>query len=206
MRPRLLQATPEVTEHADDSALAFDLQSGRPEAARLLVERYQSLLLGVCSRMLGHRHDAEDVVQETFVRALRSIGGFERGKPLRPWLIGIAVNRCRTWKSRQRLPVGGPALLEAHPDRHPAIQDPDDLAGALQNALGRLRPEYRAVFVLYHEQGLSYDEIAVSVARPVGTVKTWLHRARAQLAADLTRSGHVPPEQRPPSASGESHS
>jgi RNA polymerase sigma-70 factor (ECF subfamily) len=188
----VLQATSAPHEPGDDATLAQDLRSGRQEAARRLVERYEGLLIGVCSRLLGHRQDAEDVVQETFVRALRGIGRFDPARPLRPWLIGIAVNRCRTWRSRSRRRVVAYGLLDDHADRRAAVPDPDDLAGALEVALARLRSEYRAVFVLYHERGLPYEEIAASLDRPVGTIKTWLHRARAQLAADLARGGHAP--------------
>ena len=63
-------------------------------------------------------------------------------------------------------------------DPRGGMADPDDLAGELERALAGLRPEYRLVFVLFHSQHLSYDEIALVVTRPVGTVKTWLHRAR----------------------------
>jgi len=59
----------------------------------------------------------------------------------------------------------------------------------LERGLRELRPEYRLVFVLFHEQNLTYEEIAQAVSRPIGTVKTWLHRARAQLAEDLSRRG-----------------
>jgi RNA polymerase sigma-70 factor (ECF subfamily) len=69
------------------------------------------------------------------------------------------------------------------------VSDPDDLAGELERALNDLRPEYRLVFVLFHEQNLMYDEIAQAIARPVGTVKTWLHRARAQMAESLSQRG-----------------
>src|SRR5205823_14089239 len=74
-------------------------------------------------------------------------------------------------------------------DPRPGVADPDDLGGELAQAIDRLRPEYRLVFLLYHEQNLSYEEIAQSVQRPVGTVKTWLHRARAELAEYLARRG-----------------
>jgi RNA polymerase sigma-70 factor (ECF subfamily) len=193
---RATEATPAPPEIGDDASLALALQAGRHDAARLFVERYETLLLGVCSRLLGHRQDAEDVVQETFLRALRAIGRFDRSKPLRPWLIGIAVNRCRTWRARagrRAVPLG---LLDDHPDRRSAPHDPDDLTGALDAAVARLRPEYRTVFVLYHERGLPYEEIAASLGRPVGTIKTWLHRSRAELAADLARGGHQPLAQR----------
>jgi RNA polymerase sigma-70 factor (ECF subfamily) len=173
----------------DDRALVDALQAGDPQAPRLLVERFQGPLLGLCLRMMGHRQDAEDVVQEALVRALRGVGGFDRDRPLRPWLLGIAANRCRTALGRRGRRRGSPEALETCADHRPGLADPDDLAGALEAALGRLREEYRVVFVLYHEQGLPYEEIAQAIQRPIGTVKTWLHRARAELAEDLARRG-----------------
>jgi RNA polymerase sigma-70 factor (ECF subfamily) len=65
------------------------------------------------------------------------------------------------------------------------------LAGEIQIALQTLRVEYRTVFVLYHEQGLAYDDIATAVGKPVGTVKTWLHRARQEMLEYLQRRGMV---------------
>ncbi len=175
----------------DDPALVEALQVGDPQAPRLLIERYQGVVFGLCYRMLSHRQDAEDVAQETFLRALRAIAGFDPTRPIRPWLLEIAANRCRTTLARR---ARRPALSSAEPiedqvDPRPGLADPDDLAGELERGLQGLRPDYRMVFVLFHEQNLSYEEIAQTVARPVGTVKTWLHRARAQLAEDLSRRG-----------------
>jgi RNA polymerase sigma-70 factor (ECF subfamily) len=173
----------------DDRALVEALRSRDPHAARLLVERFQGVVFALCFRMMNHRHDAEDVAQDTFVRALRGIHGFDADRPLRPWLLGIAANRCRTaLAKRGRRPVPAEAV-EEYVDPRPGLSDPDDLSGELARALERLRPEYRAVFTLFHEQNLAYEEIARSIARPVGTVKTWLHRARAELAEHLSRRG-----------------
>ena len=80
----------------DDPALVEAIRSGDPQATRLLVERYHGVVFGLCCRMLNHRHDAEDVTQETFLRALRAIFGFDSARPIRPWLLEIAANRCRT--------------------------------------------------------------------------------------------------------------
>jgi RNA polymerase sigma factor (sigma-70 family) len=175
----------------DDPALVEALRSGDPQAPRLLVERFQGVVFGLCYRMLCHRQDAEDVAQETFIRAIRGMAGFDAARPIRPWLLEIAANRCRTALSRRsRLPalaLADPADDLADPRGGPA--DPDDLAGVLERALAELRPEYRLVFVLFHEQNLSYEEIARAVRRPVGTVKTWLHRARGELADELGRRG-----------------
>lgn len=173
----------------DDRRLIDDVQSGRPDAPGRFIDRYQGSVLALCLRMLGHRQDAEDVAQETFLRAFRSLAGFDGNRPLRPWLLGIAANRCRTALVKR---ARRPGLLETtadQPDPRPALADPDDLAGELQRALARLRPEYRAVFVLYHDQNLSYEDISAALDRPVGTIKTWLHRARAELATDLARRG-----------------
>ncbi len=175
----------------DDPALVEALRSGDPQAPRLLVERFQGVVFGLCYRMMNHQQDAEDVAQETFVRALRSMARFDARRPIRPWLLGIAANRCRTALARRsRRPTLAPAESVAdRADPRAAVADPDDLAGELERALSCLRPEYRLVFVLFHEQNLMYEEIAKVISRPVGTVKTWLHRARAQLAEDLSRRG-----------------
>jgi RNA polymerase sigma-70 factor (ECF subfamily) len=175
----------------DDPALVEALQSGDPEAPRLLVERYQGIIFGLCYRMMSHRQDAEDVAQETFLRAFRAILGFDADRPLRPWLLEIAANRCRTSLARRaRRPRSVTAApLEDQVDPRLVPADPDDLIGELERGIGGLRPDYRLVFVLFHEQNLSYEEIARAISRPVGTIKTWLHRARAQLAHDLSRRG-----------------
>ena len=174
----------------DDRSLVEALRAGDSEAPRLLIERYQGVVFGLCYRMMNHRQDAEDVAQETFVRALRGMGGFDASRLLRPWLLEIAANRCRTALARRsrRYTVGLAGPAEEVADHRAGPSDPDDLAGELERALGELRPEYRLVFVLYHEQNLSYDEIAQSVSRPVGTVKTWLHRAGANSPSGCRRS------------------
>jgi RNA polymerase sigma-70 factor (ECF subfamily) len=175
----------------DDPALVEALRSGDLQAPRLLIERYQAVVFGLCYRMMNHQQDAEDVAQEAFVRALRAMGGFDAARPIRPWLLEIAANRCRTAlarRARARMQTLNETAEQVSDPRAGPV-DPDDLAGELERALNGLRPEYRLVFVLFHEQNLSYEEIARAVARPIGTVKTWLHRARAQLAEDLGRHG-----------------
>lgn len=175
----------------DDSLLVEAIRAGDPQAPRELVARFQGVVFGLCHRMLDHRHDAEDAAQETFDRAFRGIVGFDASRPIRPWLLEIAANRCRTAlasRARRPIPVGlGESFDVADRRREPA--DSLDLAGELDLAINRLRPEYRLVFTLYHEQNLSYDEVARAVGRPVGTVKTWLHRARAELAGWLAERG-----------------
>ena len=175
----------------DDPTLVDALQAGDPQAPRLLIEQYQGVIFGLCYRMMSHRQDAEDIVQETFLRALRAIAGFDSTRPLRPWLLEIAANRCRTALSRRArsIPMAQSESIVEPADPKAGQSEQDDLAGELERGLRELRPEYRMVFVLFHEQNLSYEEIAESISRPIGTVKTWLHRARAQLAEALSRRG-----------------
>ena len=173
----------------DDRAIVEAIRSGHPEAPSWFVAAHHGVVYGLCFRMMRHRQDAEDVVQETFFRALRAIDQFDVGRPVRPWLLGVAANRCRTaLVQRARRPTVGDLVDEA-PDHRPGLIDPDDLSAEVDRAMDRLRPGYRLVFCLYHEQGLTYEEIAEVMSRPVGTVKTWLHRARTKLAEDLSRRG-----------------
>ena len=173
----------------DDRALVNALRAGDAHAPRLMIERFQTIVFSLCLRMMSHRQDAEDVMQESFVRALRGLPGFNPERSFRPWLLGIAANRCRTALAKRVRRPGLSDSVEDQVDHRPGLNDPDDIAGEIERALGRLRPEYRLVFTLFHEQSLGYEEIAEAVKRPIGTVKTWLHRARAELAEDLSRRG-----------------
>jgi len=175
----------------DDNILVRRCLSGEVAATQAFIERFQADIFGLCFRMLHHRQDAEDVTQEVFLRIFRSLHRWDEVRPLRPWVIGIAINRCRTWISQRGK---RPELVEYLNDT-PARTTEDDsreLVQELTRALSELRPEYRMVFVLYHEQGRSYEEISQVVDRPVGTIKTWLHRARFELLADLRQRGMVP--------------
>ena len=171
---------------------------GQADAMRELVERFQPEVYGLCARLLGHRHDAEDVAQEVFLRVFRSLGRWDPSRPLRPWVLGITVNRCRTWIGKRGRAPATVDYLNDVPGK-PPDPPPSELAAAIRAQVDRLRPEYREVFVLFHEHGRSYEEIAEAVGRPVGTVKTWLHRTRVQLLVHLQTLGLAPGETASPS-------
>ena len=158
-----------------------------------MVDRFQSDVLGLCIRMLRHRQDAEDVTQEVFLRIFKSLHRWDSTRPLKPWIMGITVNRCRTWLTqRARRPELADYLQETVAEH--SADDLPELVQEIELALTQLRTDYRAVFVMFHHHELAYEEIADALSRPVGTIKTWLHRARAEVMHQLQRRGMVPCE------------
>jgi RNA polymerase sigma-70 factor (ECF subfamily) len=176
-----------------EAALVRRCLRGEAEAIKALVDQFQSEVFGLCVRLLNHRQDAEDVTQEVFLRIFRSLRRWDSSRPLKPWIIGITVNRCRTWLAqRARRPELADYLQDVAPA--PAADDSTELLSEIRAALQDLRPEYREAFILFHEQGQPYDVIAAALDRPVGTIKTWLHRARMEILDRLRRRGMVPTE------------
>jgi RNA polymerase sigma-70 factor (ECF subfamily) len=180
-----------LTVPLDDVSLVRRCLRGEDDAIAGLVGRFQAEVFGLCVRLLQHRHDAEDVTQEVFLRVFRSLRRWDSARPLRPWIMGIAVNRCRTWLTRRsRRPEPVDYLQDTVASR--AADDSSELLGEVRRAVADLRSEYRIVFTLFHEQGQPYEEIAVTLQRPVGTIKTWLHRARLEVLDQLRQRGMVP--------------
>jgi RNA polymerase sigma-70 factor (ECF subfamily) len=163
--------------------------AGRESAYHEFVERFQALVYGVSLRMLGDRHEAEDVSQEVFLRALRNLKQWDPTRPLRPWLLTITANRCRTLLQQRRQRPRATPFTQELPAPDPGTHDVGELQAQIQLALQTLRPDYRRVFLLFHEQACSYDEMSRLIGKPVGTVKTWLHRARAEMLEFLRRKG-----------------
>jgi RNA polymerase sigma-70 factor (ECF subfamily) len=166
--------------------------AGDQTAMLALVEQFRGQVFGLCYRMLGQRQDAEDAAQETFVRVLKNLHRWDPARDFRPWLLAIAGNRCRTaLAARRRRPRSEPSV-ELVADDAPSQQPADQLAEELRLALGRLRPEYRQAFLLFHQHELTYADIAQAMHVPLGTVKTWVHRARRELIEHLRQRGAIP--------------
>ena len=148
----------------DDHALVRRCLAGHADAMRGLVERFEPEVLGLSTRLLQHRQDAEDVAQEVFIRVFRSLKRWDASRPLRPWILGITVNRCRTWMAqRKKRPELSEYLQDSCGREDP--QDASELVNEICAAVNALREEYRAVFVMFHEQSLPYDEIALALDR-----------------------------------------
>ena len=185
----------------DDARLVERVVAGDGDAFRQLVERYQRPVYGLLVRMVRDPALAEDLAQETLIKAYRAIATFDRRRQFSSWLFKIAHNTAIDTLRRKRLPtvaletsagdrVDPLALLAMPESRSPEAQARGrDLAEALQEALMRLRPDYREAILLRFQQGLPYEEIAEILDLPLGTVKTHLHRARKQMATALRAAG-----------------
>jgi RNA polymerase sigma-70 factor, ECF subfamily len=179
----------EASELADDlRQVVHRCLAGDQGAMIDLVDRYQAAVFRFCYRMLGHRQDAEDAAQETFVRVLRSLSRWDSQRDFRPWLMTIAANRCRTMlAARKRRPVACSVEGNLCEDDCHDWHEADQLNEEIQLGLTRICPEHREAFVLFHEHDLSYQQIADILGCPLGTCKTWIYRARRQLAVWLQK-------------------
>ncbi len=183
----------------DDESLrgiAERLAIGRDSAFPELVAALEGNVFSGVVRLTGDRHDAEEITQEAFVRAFRALGRYDRDQVrdlrLRPWLWTIALNLCRN-RARDRSRRPATVTLDRQPEppgpdstEEAAIETVDD---AWQERLEALPAHVGTAVVLRHVVGLAYAEIAETVGRPVGTVKSDVHRGVARLRAMLIEEG-----------------
>jgi RNA polymerase sigma-70 factor, ECF subfamily len=177
-----------VESEPSDEALMAACRAGDLWAMDLLVARYFHRLSGFAFRLLGDRDAAEDVAQETLLRAYRRADRFRTDQRLSAWLLTIAANLCRNEvRRRSRRPEYG---VEAAPESEAAGSVEDLALQRLANeeasrALDRLSPEHRLTVVLFYYEGMSHPEIAKLCGCAVGTAKSRLHYALKQLRALL---------------------
>ena len=181
---------------ADDAALVRAACGGDEAAFTDIVQRYQRAVYRVAYGLTRSAEDADDLTQETFIRAHRALDTFRPDEPLYPWLSRIAVNLTYSlFRRRRRRPETPLEPLVEAGMQWAADDDPvEDVAGREQVAhirarFAELTAEHQAVLVLRVVQGLSYETIARTLRVPVGTVMSRLSRARAELKSRLEAHG-----------------
>jgi RNA polymerase sigma-70 factor (ECF subfamily) len=178
-----------------DQHLINECLAGRPEAFGTLVVRYQDRLYHTLRGMLGSTEDAYDATQDAFVHAFSRLETFRGQSAFYSWLFRIAVNAAvsRKRKSR-RAPASidaareqsGTEPIDVHPASEPShAMEVSENQRLVRAALAELSDEFRTVLVLKEMEDLKYEEIAEIVGCPVGTVRSRIHRARAELRDKL---------------------
>ena len=186
---------------AADQQVVVWAQDGDEAAFRELIRRYQRPIFSIIYRMVGDRELAEDLAQETFIKVLNAIDSYRPEHKFSSWIFKIANNAAIDHLRRRELETlsldGAPDAITAERQGATALQVRDraespldemearELGSQIERAIARLRPEYRSCIMLRHVEGRAYEEIAEILGLPLGTVKTYIHRARAELRAAL---------------------
>jgi RNA polymerase sigma-70 factor (ECF subfamily) len=186
---------------ATDQEVVLAARQGEEAAYRELLRRYERPIFSLLYRMVRDRELAEDLAQETFVKALNALDSYRPEFKFSSWIFKIANNAAIDQLRRRELNTlsidGSPnadtpeaieaTALQIGADQESPLEEvaARELGGAIERAIARLRPEYRACIMLRHVEGLAYEEIAQSLDLPLGTVKTYLHRARNELRGYL---------------------
>ena len=189
----------------DDASLVRRCLKDDPNAFRLLVEKYQAEVYGTALRIGRRPEDAEDLTQETFLRAFRALGRYDPTRPFGAWLHTIAARLCIDHHRRNRaklISLTQPEEGTSGEERTIDLEDPGDLpdevaarselAERLEALVAELPPDSRAAILLRHQQDLPYEEIARVLGVPLGTIKARIHRARIMLKEKLLAQGDIP--------------
>jgi RNA polymerase sigma-70 factor, ECF subfamily len=166
-----------------DATLVRRVLDGDPRAFTILVDRHLQPCLRFATRMLGGRHDAEDVTQEALLRAYRALATYDPAGSFRTWLFAILVNRCRTSLLQRSRYVR--RVVTDEDEMHNAVSGDDAAATELrieiERALGLLEPDQREAFLLKHVEQLGYDEMAAVTGAGVSALKMRVKRACERL-------------------------
>jgi len=184
-----------------DQDVVLRARAGQEAAYRELIRRYERPVFALLFRMVRDRELAEDLAQETFVKALNAIESYRPEFKFSSWIFKIANNAAIDHLRRRELDTlsldGSPHAETPEAMQATALQigarqespldtvEAKELGGAIEEAIGALRPEYRSCILLRHVEGRAYDEIAEILNLPLGTVKTYIHRARNELRQSL---------------------
>ncbi len=184
------------TDRTDQELVRLCLK-GQERAAHELVSRYQRPVFSFIYRMIRDRELAEDLAQDTFIRAFDNLRKYDPAYKFSSWLFKVGHNLTVDHIRRRELDTvsihGAPdavttdqqeatsVTLESEFEQPDELLEARELGSSIEEAIDRLRPEYRTAVMLRHVEGYSYDEIAEVMEIPLGTVKTYIHRARAEL-------------------------
>jgi RNA polymerase sigma-70 factor (ECF subfamily) len=178
---------------ATETSFIQRAQKGDHDAFATLVTEHQRYVYNLALRVVKDENEALDLVQETFVRAWTALPNFKGQSQFRTWLYRIVTNLCynRLPNLRRSLNDLGDDVMEDVPESDPAFDNPvqslesQELREYLNNAMNDLDEQYRLLITMRYQDELSYDEIASTLNLPLGTVKTGLFRAKAQLRLAL---------------------
>jgi RNA polymerase sigma-70 factor (ECF subfamily) len=184
-----------------DAEVVVLAQQGREPAFRELIRRYERPVLSLIYRMVRDSTVAEDLAQDTFIKVLNHLDKYRPEFKFSSWLFKIANNVAIDHLRRRQLDTvsmdGSPhasTVAEAEASSFELADQAEspldelasrELGAIIERAIGSLRPEYRNCIMLRHVEGRSYEEIAATLDLPLGTVKTYIHRARHQLREAL---------------------
>lgn len=184
----------EPDDNLSDADLVRGTQEGRSRCQAVLVNRHLRSIYALALRVTGNAADAEDVAQDTFVRAFERLAQYDPDYSFRNWLLKIATNlaisHLRSCRRRARLHHEfGPHQAS---DDEVVISDHDGEAARCRRFLDHLDDNQRTALVLFHFEELSYTQVAHVMGMPVNTVRTLIHRGRARLRELMTRTNPVP--------------
>jgi RNA polymerase sigma-70 factor (ECF subfamily) len=168
----------------DENIAALLARGSRTEAFETLLADHQDRVFRLCYSMLGDRAQAEDAAQESFLRIWKSLDRYRGESALGTWIFSITRNVCLTAIAKRRKTAQIEDAARARPE--PPQQERDMLRLVTQ-----LPDNYRQVVMLFYMEEKSYEEVARLLNLPLGTVKTYLHRARKQLATIVKETDHA---------------
>ena len=176
----------------DDNKLVKRVCMGETQLFRLLIERHQQHIFNLCYRMLGQFEEADDATQDTFLKAYRSLKQFRGDARLKTWLCRIARNECfnrlrheNTASLDQQLTTDYSFQIADSTPSPLELIEQQETQSIVHEAINKLPHQYRLVITLFHLNGLSYEEISQVMEIPMGTVKTYIFRARELLKSKL---------------------
>jgi len=171
--------------------------AGSQSAFERIVRRYQRPIISLIARMTGDRGLAEELAQDTFVKAYRNLAAFDTGRRFSSWIFRIAHNTAldalrRAPRPEVSIDTGAGSEGGSFDPPAPEAADPIErraLGDALEAAMARLRPDFRAAIVLRYEEGLSFEDIGHVIGVPEATARSHVHRARKEMARYLSAGG-----------------